>query len=188
MESVSVGESKEEARKRKAREYARWYYHTKVKKTPDLRVSRARAKKEYYGALRHTAAGREKLSAWERAKSVRSKVLTQHYRKTDPVGYKTKRLYGATKTLAGRQGLPFSLDMAALRSRVEAGACECSGIPLDLTPVDGGPAAPRIIRVDPGQGFTESNIRVVASCYARMHKAVGPKVIEQMALGIVSRL
>lgn len=71
-------------------------------------------------------------------------------------------LVATTRTRARLRGLEFDLDqhVAEIQRRIDAGSCEVSGWPFDLGPgrtFD----SPSIDRIDPRQGYTIGNIRIV---------------------------
>lgn len=80
-------------------------------------------------------------------------------------------LVANARTRARKRGLYFDLDGAVehIQARIDRGCCEMTGTPFDLSP---GRKfnSPSIDRIDPKQGYTLSNIRIV--CHA-MNAAMG---------------
>ena len=68
--------------------------------------------------------------------------------------------------------MPFSLEKKWIVDKLEAGICEVTGDPLDITE-SGSPWSPSLERInnDPAVGYIPTNVQVVASIYnmARRH-------------------
>lgn len=65
---------------------------------------------------------------------------------------------------ARRAGCPFALDRDDIERRVREGRCEVTGLPFALAPAGyrrAHPWSPSIDRIDPAQGYTPENTRVV---------------------------
>lgn len=80
-----------------------------------------------------------------------------------------RRLYSAAKTRAKDKGLPFSLTPEWVQLRLGRGVCEFTGIEF-RTAIDGKPApySASIDRIDPKQGYTPENSRMVLWAFNRM--------------------
>lgn len=80
-------------------------------------------------------------------------------------------LIASARTRARKKGLIFGLDdfEADLQRRIDAGFCEITGVPFDLSP---GRKfnSPSLDRINPSDGYVPENIRVV--CHA-MNAAMG---------------
>jgi len=104
----------------------------------------------------------ECLKASERARKAGTKQQRSEshsaWRKKNPA----RALIGAAKHRASQKGLAFDLDqwVPNLEERFARGVCEMTGLPLNT---DGGRTwdSPSIDRIDPSEGYTITNVRVV---------------------------
>lgn len=79
----------------------------------------------------------------------RAKVLCQHARQR-----------------AEKKGLAFTLDIAWVADAIEAGQCQATGIPFDLSLVGARNLyGPSLDRVSPDEGYTKENTQVVLFGY-----------------------
>lgn len=71
-------------------------------------------------------------------------------------------LVGTVRTRCRKRGLEFDLGahVAEIQRRIDAGVCELTGVPFDLSPGRKF-SSPRIDRIDPRKGYTYDNIRIV---------------------------
>jgi hypothetical protein len=91
---------------------------------------------------------------------------------------------------ARRQGLAFDLDRDFVQSRLEAGLCEVSGLPIErVSPGDyrAHPFAPSLDRKEPSLGYVKTNVRLVCFAVNRALSDWGDEVLFKIARGIVSR-
>jgi hypothetical protein len=62
-------------------------------------------------------------------------------------------------------GFAFDLNVQEIQQRMDKGACEVTGYPLDLTPLasryERRPNSPSLDRINPKNGYTMDNVRVV---------------------------
>ena len=75
-----------------------------------------------------------------------------------------------TATRAKRKGIDFDLTLDFLLGKIVAGKCEVTGLPFSFAEADRGkkkvhPYAPSVDRIDPHQGYVQSNVRVVVYHY-----------------------
>jgi hypothetical protein len=91
-----------------------------------------------------------------------------------------KALCTVAKYRAKQKGLSFDLDAEDIQRRIDANACELTGVPFDLT---GGKTwdSPSLDRIDSTRGYTQDNVRVVLYCVNVMANVWGPKKILDIA-------
>lgn len=127
--------------------YAREYHKNRVK-DPEV-LARIRA-------VRH---------AWNQKNRDKRNALSAKYR----VINRSRFLVAQMKKRAKDKGLPFDLDKHAedIQRRIDAGFCELTGYPFDLTPCDVKGVrkfnGPSVDRIDNDKGYTYDNIRIVLS-------------------------
>lgn len=122
-----------------------------------------------------SARGKQYLQAPDKL-ARRKETQSQWYKDNKPAvqqqkaeSYRTRRarhLVWSAATRAKRKGIAFSLtdgDVAEVQRRIDAGCCEITGTPFDLS--SGRHFnSPSIDRIDSTRGYSSDNIRVV--CYA----------------------
>ena len=84
------------------------------------------------------------------------------------------------------RGLQFDLDPENIQQRVDAGACELTGIPFDLTKPRAW-NAPSLDRIDSTGGYTTDNVRVVLYSLNVMANTWGPQRILEIASAIMEQ-
>jgi hypothetical protein len=92
----------------------------------------------------------------------------------------------AARTRSKERNLPFDLTLDWLLDTVEAQGFRCSltGIEFYTEPPHRGkvdPYAPSLDQIEPGQGYTMENVRIVIFAVNMMLCDWGPKVFEQVA-------
>lgn len=88
------------------------------------------------------------------------------HRKT-PGGF-AAHVLGDARRRAAAKGLAFDLDRDWFLSKLKAGVCEATGLPLTLTGVGRRSAlSPSIDRINSQVGYTKNNTQVVAWIYNR---------------------
>ena len=114
----------------------------------DGRYSKCRACRSEEDSVRNSTA----------AAKARTKARKQDYWKRE----RTKGLISQARRRAANKGLAFDLDQFedALDIRMKRGLCEMTGMPFNL---DGGRTwdSPSIDRINPGEGYTITNCRLV---------------------------
>jgi len=102
---------------------------------------------------------------------------------------KSRRGYALTNTAKHRakvREIPFDLDPKDIQRRIDLNRCELTGIPFDLeTPWAWN--APSLDQIDPGKGYTKTNVRVVLHAINVMANTWGPEKILEIAAAIVAR-
>lgn len=97
-------------------------------------------------------------------------------------------LIAAARVRARNKGLEFSLEghADALQKRIDAGNCELSGVPFDLSP--GRKAtSPSLDRIDPSRGYTPENVRIVCHALNAALGDWGESALAPIALGWLRR-
>ena len=71
-------------------------------------------------------------------------------------------LVATARTRARKRGLDFDLDqhIGTLQARINAGKCELTGQPFDLSPGRKW-SSPSVDRIDPKRGYTIDNVRII---------------------------
>jgi hypothetical protein len=97
---------------------------------------------------------------------------------------RARELIRLARQRAQKKGLPFSLEEPRIRAAIDAGVCELTGIPFNL---DGGKTwdSPSIDRIDPNQGYSLNNVRVVLHCVNVMANVWGSDKIIEIADAIM---
>ncbi len=95
-------------------------------------------------------------------------------------------LVSVARNRAKKRGLPFDLSAEDIQARVEAGRCELTGIPFDLT-VPWAWNSPSLDQMVPGKGYTQENVRVVLFALNVMANTWGPEKIMVIAAAISQR-
>ena len=88
-------------------------------------------------------------------------------RLASPVG-RAGNIYRAARRRALAKGVEFSVSLARIERALVLGVCEKTGIPFDFSAPDGvsrNPYAASIDRIDPFDGYTDSNVQIVVSMY-----------------------
>lgn len=146
----------------------------KEKKSPDgLRTSckdcdhQRRVKRMTGMTLEQLTKHREERQAAYQKTKLTAQAYSAQYRKKN----RAKTLIYLAKARAKKLGVPFDLDQheAEIQARIDAGECEMSGIPFDLTGKRNH-ASPSLDRIVPSRGYVYQNIRVL--CQA-MNCALG---------------
>ncbi len=101
--------------------------------------------------------------------------LTKERADKDIVSYRAKALYNAAKSRAKSKNIPFSLDYEWLKSKIENGVCECTGIAFYLKPYTKRedyckvhPFSPSIDQIIPSKGYTKDNCQIVCDQFNKM--------------------
>lgn len=95
---------------------------------------------------------------------------------------------------AKKLGLAFDLDAAWLSERLSRGTCEATGLPLQpmntgnaLTKHYRAPFVASLDRIDPAEGYTKSNCRIVAWMFNLAKNAYTDQDVLRLAIAVVSR-
>lgn len=97
-----------------------------------------------------------------------------------------RALVNVAKHRAKKRGLPFTLEAVDIQARIDAGHCEMTGIPFDLST----PRAwnsPSLDQIEPDQGYTETNTRVVLYALNVMANTWGAQRIVEIADAITAK-
>jgi hypothetical protein len=95
-------------------------------------------------------------------------------------------LVNAARFRAKKRNLPFDLVAENIQARIEAGVCEVTGIPFDLTTPRSW-NAPSLDQIVPGEGYTKENIRVVLYALNVMANTWGIQEIVKVSNAILHR-
>lgn len=136
------------------------------------------------GSHRWTCAECEAEKARERKRLNKDAVSASHRNwRNRKRGY---ALVNTAKYRAAQRGLPFDLDPKEIHARIEAGRCEMTGIPFDLTEPRAW-NAPSLDQIVPGAGYLMNNVLVVLYSLNVMANTWGPDRIIEIASAISER-
>ena len=80
--------------------------------------------------------------------------------------------------------------MADIHRRIEAGACEMTGMPFSLLPTklaSADPFSPSLDRMNSRKGYTRDNVRVVATAFNFAKGQWSLDIFEAIARGFIER-
>lgn len=97
-----------------------------------------------------------------------------------------RALVNVAKHRAKKRGMAFDLDPEDIQKRIEAGACELSGIPFGLSEPRAW-NAPSLDRIDSTLGYTTRNVRVVLYALNVAANIWGPAKILEIASAISTK-
>lgn len=141
-------------------------YLTEKGKDLEWRAKKAAYMREYNRKYREDpvkkAARDAQIRAWGRANPESKARTFAKYRLTR----RGAALVAQIKKRAKLKGWEFDLDpyIPDIQRRIDAGVCEITGYPFDLTPPDKGTRrfnTPSLDRINPKRGYTYDNVRVV---------------------------
>lgn len=106
------------------------------------------------------------------------------------VAYREKNIRARLRDVQGRAAkddLPYDLDYAWLRGRLESGKCERTGIPFTKIGSGGafGPFSMSLDRVDPAMGYTKDNVMLVVWIYNAAKGKGTHADVERMAYALL---
>lgn len=73
-------------------------------------------------------------------------------------------MLSSAKYSSNKKNVPFDLDIDFIKSKLDTGVCELTGLPFDLNPLPGGrqnPYTASMDRIVPEKGYVKSNVRMV---------------------------
>lgn len=109
--------------------------------------------------------------------------------RTDPWA-RASRLLTWIRARAAKTGRDFDLDIEWIGSRLEAGVCEVTGIPLELQLSKIGqihPWGPSVDRKDSSLGYTKENCQIVCWAYNMAKSDWDHEVVKRLAEAIVAK-
>lgn len=137
-------------------------YEQEYRSRPEVRARTKEYLEKYHKEYIHKPGVKERRQSvyriWAKANVVKRRLQAAEYR----LNRRAFALVAMSKKRAKGKKLAFDLDdhILSIQRRVDAGVCEITGYPFDLTPgrkFNG----PSIDRIDPSRGYTYDNIRVV---------------------------
>lgn len=132
-------------------------------------------KSKYY------AENREKWAAYQ---------VTQKAKESSDPWRRASRLLTWIRARAATTGREFDLTREWIAERLQAGVCEVTGIPLELSKPPGSrfhPWAPSVDRVDSKLGYTQGNCRVVCWIYNMAKSEWSDEVVMTFAKALSAR-
>lgn len=151
----------------KVREYKSRHYHKhKAKQQTKNRARYLRDRKKVLERQKaDRAANPDKYREQDRALRARNPERFRLYAKRFRDTNRASTMLSGIKSGAKQTGLPMDLDREWFQTRLDAGVCELSGLPFDLTgyaSVGGrGPNIPSVDRINPSGGYTKDNCRMI---------------------------
>ena len=102
-------------------------------------------------------------------KHIAQGLITRRKRKETPEG-RCSSLVGAARGRATLSGIPFTITTEWLLTKMLAGRCEVTGLPLDLSAEAKGsgnrpPFGPSLDQILPNRGYTPENTQLVCWMY-----------------------
>ena len=79
--------------------------------------------------------------------------------------FRLRMLFAQRKKFSKRNGWPFTIDFEFVRRKIEAGYCEATGLPFDMTCDYRSPFFPSFDQIEPQGGYTPENTRVVVAVF-----------------------
>ena len=127
--------------------------------------------------------GRRPRASCKACKNLQTASRRKENYSTDRISKRGMVLVSAARYRARKAGIPFNLEQSDISARIQAGVCELTGIPFDLTK----PKAwncPSLDQIAPGAGYTKDNVRVVLYSANVMSHNWGPNLILKVAESI----
>ncbi len=125
-----------------------------------------------------------------RYKKYRNTYLKRRTEASRTVEGKLYDLWAAARSRSQRKGLPFSIDLAWVIARYkdQGGKCGVTGVPLTLVVEPGSkrkyhPYNPSLDQINPGQGYTPENVRLVCVAFNVALNRWGEEVFRRIAEG-----
>lgn len=159
-----------------------WYQRNKDR-AKDSVAKRRRASPEKFAAYQREYKARDPEKWAEYQVSWRSKIAS------DPV-LRARRMLQWVKCRAKRLGVPFDLTLEFMAAKVAAGHCEVTGIPFELGLTEDHHTkafSPSVDRIQPGGGYTQDNVRVVAYIYNIARSDFSEDEVLRLAKALVAK-
>lgn len=126
-------------------------------------------------------------NSWVRTTKPWTSDAKRIYQRTVRLKKRGLVLTSDAKQRAKTKGLTFSIDWRDIQARIEAGACEVTGLPFDLLAAPKAWNAPSLDQIVPGAGYTPENTRVVLYAFNTMASTWGVPTILMIADAIRAR-
>ncbi len=123
-----------------------------------------------------------KAKEWIENNRERYYARWQKYRASSRV--RAKEMVNSTKWSAKQKNLPHDLTLEWIKTKLDAGVCEITGIPFVLTPLDGGlqnPYTASLDRIIPSKGYVMSNVRMILWALNAAFNSYGEDVYAEIA-------
>ena len=101
--------------------------------------------------------------------------------------YRIRVLFQQRKKYSKINGWPFTIDFDFVWKKIEAGYCEATGMPFDLTCDYRSPFFPSMDQIMPGKGYTPENTRVVSAMYNFAKGVWSDEDVLRMARALVAK-
>lgn len=118
------------------------------------------------------------------------KQVARDWRNTPPG--RSKQMWTTSKKRAEERGWEFNLTPEWIQERLEAGVCEATGIPLEMSAEEFKgyghfrPWTPSLDRDDPTKGYTTDNVKVVCWMYNQAKGVSTHEAVLRMARALVA--
>ncbi len=132
------------------------------------------------------AANPQKHAEWKREYIARNRqqYTENRIRWRSSPGSRAVEMISSAKWSANKKSLPFDIDREWLLPKLEAGVCELTGLPFNLTPLPGGlqnPYTASLDRIVPKLGYVKSNVRVILWALNAAFNSYGESVYADIA-------
>jgi hypothetical protein len=127
--------------------------------------------------------GRRPRASCKACKNLQTSSRRKENYSTDRISKRGMILVSAARYRARKAGIPFNLEQSDISARIQAGVCEMTGIPFDLTKPKSW-NCPSLDQITPGAGYTKDNVRVVIYSANVMSHNWGPNLILKVAESI----
>lgn len=145
----------------------------------NLEADRQRSREWYVKNKEHAAAWKRN---WVANNPEKYKERRRKYRST--TDGRAIEMMNASKWSANEKGLSFDLDLEWIKSRLEVGACQLTGLAFRLEPLDGGrqnPYTASLDRIIPAKGYIKSNVRMILWALNAAFNSYGEDVYAEIA-------
>lgn len=154
-----------------------------------------RVREDRPGGLDYTCKPCHKQRGLDWVKANPEKYREQYqkaFRRSYPTPFgRARYMYNTAKVHARTYGVPFEMSVEWILAKINAGICEVTGLPFDLTCWGKGQKSnafgPSLDRIDPTLGYVESNVRVVVWIYNRARGACQDEALLQMSRALVAK-
>lgn len=90
-------------------------------------------------------------------------------------------MVNGAKALCKKERLPFDIDFEFILKKLQAGTCECTGLPFSLSKNSRNAYSPSIDRIVPSLGYVKGNVRIVVWAFNAFKNNFSEKEIYPIA-------
>lgn len=118
---------------------------------------------------KHSTKRRAATRTWQKENAARNAVYRQNEREKSPVWFAARTLFCAARSRAKARGVPLSITVGWVYSKLLNLKCDVTGLPFDFSGKRKGlnfaPFSPSLDRRNPAKGYTKRNVRVVVTAF-----------------------